>query len=156
VVSLHKYKENVKKFTKNTCSKFPTGSLSTENATVLPNAWRSTAAFQMIIIIINSILDSLSSQLSSLSTRSSNPSPISSSSSSSLLSKQFPIPCWFLHIEREREREIKPEEPRREAESSLKEESAAVEHFPSTEIEGPTSPENDIEEIGGQSRFRAR
>jgi hypothetical protein len=43
-----------------------------------------------------------------------------------------------------RERKIKQEEARREAESSLEKELAVVEHFPSMEIEGPTGPESDI------------
>jgi hypothetical protein len=51
--------------------------------------------------------------------------------------------------EREREREIKPEEARREAESSLEKDSVAVKHFPSKEIGDPTGLESDIVEIGG-------
>jgi hypothetical protein len=75
------------------------------------------------------------------------------------LFKQFHIPPWFLYIERERERErerLSRKEARREVESSLEEELTAVEHFPSAEIGGPTGLECDIEEIGWQSRSRAR
>jgi hypothetical protein len=45
------------------------------------------------------------------------------------------------------QREIKPEEARREVESSLEELSAVVEHFSLAEIGGPTGSKSDIEEI---------
>jgi len=92
----------------------------------------------MIIIIINSILFPLASPLLLHISPTLRPFLLFCSSNS-------PFPLGSC---REREREIKREETMWEADSSLEEESAAVEHFLSAEIGGPSSLESDIEEIG--------
>jgi len=100
----------------------------------------------MIIIIINSILFPLASPLLLHISPTLRPFLLFCSSNS-----PFPLgSCRERERERERERdrEIKQEEAMWEADSSLEEESAAVEHFLSAEIGGPSSLESDIEEIG--------
>jgi hypothetical protein len=97
VVSFPNYRKNVKKKSqKISCIKFPKGSLSIGNATVLPDALGSTVAFPIIIIIINSILSPLTFLLLLHAAPTLHPFLL-------LLFVQA-IPPWFLHRERLRRR----------------------------------------------------